>query len=364
MKKTPTIILFIQTMSGGGAERVALRLANYWSGRGEIVELVLVRAEGPLMKYLSPKVQIVSLDCPKTVFSLRKIRALLNARPGVPVLLFGIEVARVAILAKTLGSLDNVMIYREQGNPYASFTWTNRISYKFLVARADKVIVQNKTALNALGRLGVDTSRCIEIPNPISLDVGSRPVAARRTPLRLVAAGRLVEVKGFKRLLAAFPYLRSVFPGATLTIWGEGSLRKELEQIIDKLSLGRCVRLPGFTESADRIWNESDVFVLSSHFEGQPNVLLEALGRGVRVVSTPAGGGVNELFSALEIGDCIIDERRFSANLVKAIANALSMDVQRWETALNRYYALFGEDRCFSMYGSTCVKAYSEKMSE
>ncbi|MXN67426.1 glycosyltransferase [Stappia sp. GBMRC 2046] len=130
------------------------------------------------------------------------------------------------------------------------------------------------------------------IPNPVRLPGEWSP---QRGNNNLIAVGRLVDQKGFDLLLEAFSKVARSFPDWTLTIWGEGPLRSELEARRDELGLGERVRMPGVTERPT-IWIETaDIFVLSSRYEGWGIVLLEAMAAGLPVVSFNCEWGPSDM---------------------------------------------------------------------
>ena len=115
----------------------------------------------------------------------------------------------------------------------------------------------------------------------------------KRCPV-LVAAGRLASWKGFADLIRAMKEL-SGRRQARLIILGDGPLRSELEDLIVKLGLTAVVRLQGYVENPLKFFAHADVFVLSSHVEGLPNVLIEAMMCGCTPVSTDCPTGPREV---------------------------------------------------------------------
>jgi glycosyltransferase involved in cell wall biosynthesis len=109
----------------------------------------------------------------------------------------------------------------------------------------------------------------------------------------LVAAGRLAPWKGFADLIHAMKEL-SGRRQARLIILGDGPLRSELQALIVKLCLTAVVRLQGYVENPLKFFAHADVFVLSSHVEGLPNVLIEAMMCGCTPVSTDCPTGPRE----------------------------------------------------------------------
>ena len=110
----------------------------------------------------------------------------------------------------------------------------------------------------------------------------------------VVAAGRLASWKGFADLIHAIKFLPS-YRRVRLMILGDGPLRSELETLIVELGLQDVVRLLGYVENPLKYFARADVFVLSSHVEGLPNVLVEAMMCGCTPVSTDCPTGPREV---------------------------------------------------------------------
>ncbi|MGM0454151.1 MAG: glycosyltransferase [Thermodesulfobacteriota bacterium] len=115
-------------------------------------------------------------------------------------------------------------------------------------------------------------------------------------PPVVLAVGRLTPQKDFITLLNAFAILRQSHK-SRLLILGEGALRSALEAEIKKLDLVDFVQMPGFVDNPYPIMRASSLFVLSSAWEGLPNVLIQAMACGTPVVSTDCPSGPAEIFS-------------------------------------------------------------------
>ncbi|MFP5112586.1 CDP-glycerol glycerophosphotransferase family protein [Bacillaceae bacterium C204] len=98
--------------------------------------------------------------------------------------------------------------------------------------------------------------------------------------------GRLSPEKGQDNLIKAFAQFHQGFPDSKLYILGEGLLRKDLEKLIEELKMEDSVFLVGQVENPFKLMKKCDCFVLSSHYEGQPMVLLEAMTLGMKILAT------------------------------------------------------------------------------
>ena len=104
-----------------------------------------------------------------------------------------------------------------------------------------------------------------------------------------VTAGRLSTEKNHERLIRAFDLVHQEYPDTKLLILGSGTLKERLERVIDELGLTSAVDLAGYFANPYGVLAHSDCFVLSSDYEGQPMVLLEALVLGLPVITTDFG---------------------------------------------------------------------------
>jgi len=124
----------------------------------------------------------------------------------------------------------------------------------------------------------------------------------------IVAAGRLTKQKNFSILIRAFSLVRKNLD-ISLVIMGEGELRSELETLISEYDLQGHVLLPGFVENPFFVMKQAKLFVLSSAWEGLPNVLIQAMACGTPVVSTNCPSGPAEILEGgkwgrlLPVGD-------------------------------------------------------------
>jgi glycosyltransferase involved in cell wall biosynthesis len=117
-----------------------------------------------------------------------------------------------------------------------------------------------------------------------------------------MAAGRLEHLKGFDILIESFYALHQHHPDWVLVIAGSGELKDELERMALERGISDKTRFPGIITDMAGHLQGVDIFVLSSRFEGFPNVLVEAMAAGVAVVSTDCKSGPGEIIQDNENG--------------------------------------------------------------
>jgi glycosyltransferase involved in cell wall biosynthesis len=130
------------------------------------------------------------------------------------------------------------------------------------------------------------------------------------TEKTIITACRLVHQKNLPMLIDAFSIFLETYPEYKLKIFGEGELRDELQTLVNKKGLTKKVLMPGFSKNIHAEMANSNLFIISSNYEGVSNSMLEALAIGVPVISTdaPIGGakmfindGVNGIL--IKVGD-------------------------------------------------------------
>jgi len=303
------ILLIISSLGAGGAERVMTLLANSLSQRGYVVALGTFSVPSSEHYRLDPSVQRVALTVPPQqrggIFPLA-IRANI-ARIGAlhravdefapDVVISFLDRTNVSVLLAMLGRRIRVIV-SERGNldaERALLPWIWRCLRYVLYPTAHFVVAQTERAASVL-RSWPGLRRVIVIPNPIDPTLLNHPARERSVSgKRVVALGRLSAEKGFINLITAFSTLTGRHPEAELWIWGEGPQRAELEELITRLDLKSVVHLPGLAIDP---WEElcrADIFALSSHHEGFPNALLEALALGVPSVACDCPNGPCEI---------------------------------------------------------------------
>ncbi|RLU01161.1 glycosyltransferase [Ketobacter sp.] len=314
------ISLFAPSMRGGGAERVMVALATELSRQGMKVDLVLAKAEGPYLEDVPASVNVVDLNASRIAFALPALNRYLNSTKPDCLLSTLRHANIIAILAKLVSKHRFVLGVREANTIKAHLEndqSTKERILPFLMKcfynRADVVIaVSNDVKSDLMSCIKMQGDNIVVINNPVVSDAfyelseasTGHPWLDEKSEPVVLSVGRLTRQKDFASLIRAFSDYRKSH-SARLIILGEGEERASLEGLVAELGLTDFVSLPGFVSNPFCFMKQSDVFVLSSLWEGQPNALIQALALGVPVISTDCPGGSRDILKAGKYGTLV-----------------------------------------------------------
>jgi len=305
-------ILFVTfTLSNGGAERQIQHLLTYLNR--EKYSPMLVLLEKTVGYDIPSDVSVTCLNKKrpynffKLIFKLAKI--LKKEKPDI-VISFLTYPNILLLLIKLIIGYKKPIIISERTNLEISLSniRKNRIK-SFLIKKlypcVDKIISLSLGVAERLHKAFlIPKEKIVAIHN--SVDIRKVQMMAEECPSFewyqnkaipiIIAAGRLTKAKAYPDLFDAFANVRKVLP-CRLVILGDGELEQELKQLANDLSILDDVAFCGFQQNPFSFMAHSKVFVLSSHWEGFGNVIIEAMACGVPVISTNCPYGPNEIIT-------------------------------------------------------------------
>ena len=183
----------------------------------------------------------------------------------------------------------------------------DRMILWFCLLTSKKVISVNDSFRNwIVDKYPKFKSKVITIPNGIEdsfLDIGNRRIISSSPgTLKIITIGSLIPRKGVDVLIRAISLIKQEV-SVSLTIAGEGHIRDSLQQLVTENDLTETVRFIGDVDPDDvpEILAAHDIFVLSSHSEGRPSVILEAMATAMPIIASNIAGS-NELIKNNDTG--------------------------------------------------------------
>jgi len=347
--------IIVPHLDPGGTSRDAVEWANRFVSYGLRVPVLALRTGGLFRLRLHESVPFESLRLGGTFVGLPRLLRRLRSSPGAFVLTNCASSACAVVLYKWLGLFKGRLVFVESVNP-AQVLRSNRkaaFAYQLIHRNADAMVHISKFGHDYARLLGMPNGRSHYIPNIVTVGNSKRKIV---TParMRLLAVGRLDVVKGYDRLIQAMPSVIRAFPGASLRICGDGDQKQHLQALIESLGLASRVELLGHVDDVAHELRQADIFLQTSHFEGMPNALIEALAAGLPVVSTSCGGSVRRLLLQLGAGKSLVaDDPDFDKALLVAVTAATD-DSINWAEVDARFAELYDERRNFNYLMHLC----------
>lgn len=363
------IALFPPSLEVGGVQRVTLNLARGFAAQGFETDLVVIKAQGKLADEVPEAINLVNLNASRALTSVLPLRRYLqNAQPDVllaasePVNLAAIWAKMLAPNVKTkIGAIVMNTLSVRQANPtfrrekfYSTLT-------RWFYPRADYVIALAEGIRQDLAQfINLPLEHITTIPSPVLTpdfyERAQQPIdhewftdGKSDVPV-ILGVARFVPAKDLSTLIRAFAIVRENRP-ARLLIIGDGEERAKLEALVNELDLGDDVSMPG-TKNNLPYMKATDVFVLSSIFEGLPTVLIEALACSPAIVSTDCPSGPQEILEGGIYGKIVPmrDPQAMAEAIIHQLDNPPDVNLLRkraenysMEAIINRYLALFGQ---------------------
>lgn len=299
------ILIVLHDFSGGGTERVAIRLANQWARMGRAVRIFCGTEAGPLRELVDPAVCVEPCEpvLPRGPISRIRLGFALAAaadrfRPDAVFAPGNFHLLAMAAFglrdrsgAATLCKISNPLARHDRRGPAG---WLRRRVMRRLAARIDCLVAMSP-ALRAEAAAMIHPDRVAARWEPLipaaRMIPGPRP---ERDPSLIVAAGRLEPQKNFALAIQAMAHL-SRWTDARLVILGDGSERAHLAQMIDRLGLHGRVTLHGHVRDVTPWFERAACYLMTSHYEGYPAALVEALACNTPVVVTPCSPALSEI---------------------------------------------------------------------
>ena len=361
------VLIVIESLAQGGAETVAVNLANGLAKRGKTV--CVCAATGPLRPRLAPGISFVELPrfgFPALARILMRLRGVVKSfKPDI-----------IHSQNATHGLLIR-LLFLFRAHPRCVFTYhstrTERMPDLFsgLVFNfiADKIIAIAEHRRRSLLKAGVKPGKLYSVPNFINAgDWKSKKISFDRRLFRqeaglgaydavLLISARLIPAKNVDLFLRIVNEVRKTGSNVAGIVLGDGPEMPDLKNTARLLGLGERVLFTGFSEDVSRYYFASDIFVFPSrHREVLPMALIEACASGLPIICSDIPGN-DEIVRNGENGFLLSGAERDYSERIISLLNDPVLYGKFSENAVSLAQNLFGEEVCIAKI----LKIYDEQ---
>ena len=332
MKKKIAIVM--QSLGGGGTERVIINLIRNLNDQRFKIDLILFRDEDSYANLIPEGVNIIKVNSTRmrhsasdliSIFNTIQPDVILSTQRHIDILLLIIKnriISEPKIIVRIANSPSKILENKSFIQKKIS-----RLVFRTLYKRADKIIAQCKEMKeDVINTFNVDEKLITYVYNPIDIKFINKSITFdnpfNSDEINYLAVGRLSYQKGFDILLHSFSRVVELQPNARLTILGTGDQQKKLYTLSKELKIERNITFKGFVKNPYDYYKYCDVYVLSSRWEGFPNSLLEALACNAKVVATNCKSGPKEILLNNTYGE-LVEEGNINS-IAQGMINASS----------------------------------------
>ena len=347
------IAIISHSAGGGGAERVAVNLANHLLNENEVFFCAVHSDRREY--YLDPKVQYDYIGTERSGFR-GQLSIAINLRKYIKKnnieVMISLDISVEGIFL--IGNKKLFKIYSLRNDPTKFFnSGLKKILSNLVYWDADKIVFQTPDARDYFCQKIREHG--VLIPNPVKSGLPYWNEENHRK--EVVAACRLAKQKNLFMLLDAYRIVWEKRQDYKLSIYGEGELKEALVRYAEQLGISEAVKFHGFSSEIHKIMAESAIYVSSSDYEGISNSMLEALAIGIPVVCTdcPVGGARMHIRDGrngylIPVGDAdVMADRMLALMEDKKLGESFSKESVKIREELT-------DDRIFGMWKALLVR--------
>jgi len=331
MKKI-SVIFILPDLETGGAERIVTTIANHLSRDRFEPKILLLRKQGGYLDFLNDDVEIIDVNTERIRHSLKPIlREIYKRKPDIVFSGFGEVNAYLSLFIKLFPKTKFIaretnVVTEHVTRKEIKFFYNFYNNYQRIIAQSDDM------RRDLIDNFNIRQGKIVKINNPVDFDfinaqlaVSTKPESFKYNYKNVVAIGNLSARKGFDNLLKVFSRLKN--ENIILHILGDGNDREILHQMKDFLGLDQVI-FHGRQENPYQFLKYADLFILSSRYEGFPNVLLEAGACGTYSLANNCPGGINEIIQDNTNGEVadIDNHEEFSLKIMQILHREYDKD--------------------------------------
>lgn len=302
MKK---ILFVIPTLSNGGAEKVVSKISSGLVDQGyDITILNFYECDNEYLINKKVKRNFLSKheDAYKRINTLKRlklIRKIIKENNPDEIICFLNHVCIYIFISLIFTKFRKRITFTERCNP--KYSNPKIIKIKNIFQRfVKKIIVQNTGQQSLLNNK--DKTKSWVVPNPIDERYLNLENTINTIPKHIISIGRLEDQKDYPLAINAFNNVLKKYPNLIYHIYGQGNDKEKIKSLIKELNLESKIILEGFTTDINKVYENADIYLMTSKFEGMPNALAESMAVGIPSISTDCEFGPRDLINNEDMG--------------------------------------------------------------
>jgi glycosyltransferase involved in cell wall biosynthesis len=352
------LLVFIPSIEDGGVEKNLFIILNYL--KLKIKDIHLVTFDKSKKNYFSKQIKIINPILNFSFFKGRYPKYILCLLLLIKIFVFDRNYLVLSFQANIyvliISKIFNLRVISRSNSSSAGWNQNliKQFIFSYFLKKADKIIVNSVDFKREMDKKFSINSCCILNPflfKKIKKDsnVKVKKIFSKNA-LKVITVGRLTLQKDFMTLFKAINLIKK--RKIELVVIGKGSEKKNLQNFIKKNNLSNKIKLIGYKKNPFKYINQCQIFILTSIFEGSPNVIIEAQFLKKYIISTNCPTGPREILEdgkygkLVKIGDYkgiskILENFRFN-NAVKKKINQGFKNTQNYDYKINclSYYNL------------------------
>nr|WP_163503419.1 glycosyltransferase [Halomonas socia] len=305
------VTFFITALEGGGAEAVCVNVANGLAERGWNVTLVVLHLnKAAYLDRISPLVRLNVLEVEYVRHAFFALHNYLRRNGVKNAVVFNYELTVMMVMVRSVGfykfrliarNINTLSEARKRSKGFWRKHVVSRLIDKFY-CKADFIVNQCKGMQRDIVELyGVDKSKAPVIYNPVNQRVEEISRSLKWDEIGkqdyFLCVGRLDQQKAFHYAIEAFAAIAHDFPDMRLKIVGRGVLGGYLKEVARDFDIQDRVDFESFQDDIVPFYLGAKATVLTSLYEGFPNVLIESITLGTPVIAFDCKSGPNEIIN-------------------------------------------------------------------
>jgi glycosyltransferase involved in cell wall biosynthesis len=302
-------VFLISSLRGGGAEGVCVNIANRLSGNQWDVTLIVLNLDNAVRaNELNQSVNLIDLGKKHARSAFFPLFKLLCRQKFEKILVFDHQLAVILVLIRCFLKNKYHIIARNINTLSAKQKYERSLWHKYIVHYLTVIIYKNVDLVIAqsdgmkddlINNYGFVNSKIAKINNPINAEIENylenNKIETGKKRDYLLCIGRLEESKAWHYTIRAFAEIAPDYPGLHIKFVGKGSAENSLKRLASELNVSSRTEFEGYQKKIIPYYLSAKATVLTSLYEGFPNVLVESISLGTPVVSFNCPSGPEEI---------------------------------------------------------------------